>query len=93
MWTPVRKKSIERRVKAIYAPNSKKCVERHRGENGVIAYCDHCGFAIYVPGDAVEVDATGDTIHKDCWEEYSSDHMSEFVSSIEVSDEYDADEY
>ncbi|MBQ9510217.1 MAG: hypothetical protein IJR55_00725 [Clostridia bacterium] len=76
-------------MEVINTPNRTRCEMRRRDENGVIAYCDHCGFAIYTPADAVVVETTGDTIHKECWEEYSDEHMFDFVAEITVDAEYD----
>ncbi len=56
---------------------------------GVVAYCDHCGFAIYRACDALVVTANGDRIHKDCWAEYAEEHMFEFVKSAEDSERFD----
>ena len=44
-----------------------------------IAYCDHCGFAIYTAEEAFLVKGSRDIIHTDCWEEYAADHMFDFV--------------
>ena len=44
-------------------PYQRKSEER-RSHNGVIAYCDHCGHAIYSPDDAVIVEATDEIIHR-----------------------------
>lgn len=52
------------------------------GKNAVIAYCDHCGFAIYASDDALMVGATEDIIHSDCWEEYAIEHMFDFTKKI-----------
>ncbi len=56
------------------------------GENPVIAYCDHCGFAIYAADDALIVKETEDIIHSDCWEEYAEEHMFDFVQKASDSD-------
>lgn len=57
---------------------------------GVIAYCDHCGFAIYSPEEALVIGATDEIIHTDCWEEYSAEHMLDFA--VRMSDESDEDD-
>lgn len=59
-------------------PYQRKSEER-RSHNGVIAYCDHCGHAIYSPDDAVIVEATDEIIHTDCWEEYSEEHSGDNI--------------
>ena len=43
-------------------PNKTRSGER-RSHNGVIACCDHCGFPIYSPDDAVIVEVTDEIIH------------------------------
>ena len=50
--------------------------------DGIIAYCDHCGFAIYSPDEALIVSVTGDRIHADCWAEYALEHMFDFVKKV-----------
>jgi len=61
--------------------------EGRRSHAGVIAYCDHCGFAIYSPEEAIIIGATDDIIHTDCWEEYSVEHMLDFA--VRMSDKDD----
>jgi hypothetical protein len=56
---------------------------------GVLAYCDHCGFAIYSASDALVITANGDRIHRDCWSEYEEEHMFEFAKSAEDSERFD----
>jgi hypothetical protein len=56
---------------------------------GVLAYCDHCGFAIYSASDALVITANGDRIHRDCWSEYAEEHMFEFAKSAEDSERFD----
>ena len=58
-------------------------------EEIAVSYCEHCGFAIYDTKDSVRVRATGDLIHKECWSEYSSEHMFDFVENEEESWGYD----
>lgn len=55
----------------------------------VLAYCDHCGFAIYSTRDALVITANGDRIHRDCWSEYVEEHMFEFAKSAEDSERFD----
>ena len=45
----------------------------------VLGYCEHCGFAIYSPGDALVVNESEDLIHIACWGEYSQEHMFDFA--------------
>lgn len=52
----------------------------------VITYCDHCGFAVYSTDDALMINGSGDIIHADCWEEYSSEHMFDFSKKITDTD-------
>ena len=68
-------------------PYKRKSEER-RSHDGVIAYCDHCGFAIYSPEDAVVVEATDEIIHVGCWEEYSEEHMFDFVMKVSERTDY-----
>ena len=71
--------------------------EEYPDNEGVIAYCDHCGFAIYSPAEALIVSVTGDMIHADCWAEYALEHMFDFVKKasedecrcLRVSPSYD----
>ncbi len=60
-------------------------------QNPVIAYCDHCGFAIYESDDALTVNDTEDIIHSDCWEEYAIEHMFELTKRISDDDPLDRD--
>lgn len=62
--------------------------EERRSHDGVIAYCDHCGFPIYSPDEAVIVEATDEIIHVDCWEEYSDEHMFDFVVKVSEKTDY-----
>lgn len=75
-------------MEVIYTSRHNRTELRRKGENGVIGYCDHCGFAIYSAHDAVVVDATDEMIHKDCWEEYSDEHMFDFVVEVSETDDY-----
>lgn len=68
-------------------PNKTRSGER-RSHNGVIACCDHCGFPIYSPDDAVIVEATDEIIHVGCWEEYSEEHMFDFVMKVSERVDY-----
>ena len=68
-------------------PYKRKSEER-RSHDGVIAYCDHCGHGIYSPDDAVSVEATDEIIHTDCWEEYSEEHMFDFVVKVSEKTDY-----
>ena len=43
----------------------------------IVAYCDHCGYAIYSTDEAFEIEGNGDIIHKDCWCEYAEEHIAE----------------
>lgn len=69
-------------------------------DKGVVAYCDHCGFAIYSPAETLLVCATGDVIHADCWADYALEHMFDFVKTasederwcLRVSPSYDCEE-
>lgn len=51
-----------------------------------IAYCEHCGFAIYSPNDALIVDGSEDIIHSACWGEYSNEHMFDFTRKVSEDD-------
>lgn len=55
----------------------------------VIAYCDHCGFAIYSSDDALMIKGTEDWIHSDCWEEYAIEHMFDFAEKIPEDERFD----
>ncbi len=57
--------------------------------NRIIAYCDHCGFAIYNVSDALVISANHDLIHKECWSDYAEEHMFEFASSAENPERFD----
>ena len=48
-------------------------------EKRAYAYCEHCGFAIYSPDDALIVDGSEDVIHLACWGEYCTEHMFDFA--------------
>ncbi len=58
-------------------------------KNSVIAYCDHCGFAIYRSDDALMINGTEDRIHSDCWEEYAIEHMFDFAKKIPEDEWFD----
>ncbi len=45
----------------------------------IIAYCDHCGYAIYSADDALIILENEDIIHKDCWCEYAEEHTYDFA--------------
>lgn len=83
------KNKKRRRVAVINTntPNYTASKEKH-SHAGVIAYCDQCGFAIYSPDDALVVSATDDIIHTDCWEEYSAEHMFDFVVKASEKNDY-----
>lgn len=51
-----------------------------------IAYCEHCGFAIYSPNDALIVDGSEDIIHSACWGEHSNEHMFDFARKVSEDD-------
>ncbi len=51
----------------------------YQGTSGAIAYCDHCGFAIYNASELLIVRTTGDRIHRDCWADYAEEHMTELA--------------
>lgn len=53
--------------------------EAYEGLPEALAYCDHCGFAIYSENDALVLNGSGDIIHIDCWEEYMTEHMFDFA--------------
>ena len=53
-----------------------------------IAYCDHCGFAIYTAVEALLIRGSRDIIHVDCWEEYASDHMFDFAVKVNEDDRF-----
>ena len=44
--------------------------------------CAQCGYSIDVEDAAVMITATGDTIHRDCWEEYAADNAEEFLEAL-----------
>lgn len=46
---------------------------------GIVAYCDHCGYAIYSWDDALIILDSEDIIHEDCWCEYAEEHMHDFA--------------
>ena len=50
------------------------------------AYCEHCGFAIYSPEDALVVEGSEDVIHVACWGGYSSEHMFDFAQRASERD-------
>lgn len=50
-----------------------------------IAYCDHCGFAIYAADEALRVKGSRDVIHTDCWEEYAAEHMCDFTEKADAA--------
>ncbi len=54
----------------------------------IVAYCDHCGYAIYSTDEALEIEGSGDIIHKDCWCEYAEEHMLDFVRKASFSAAY-----
>ena len=54
----------------------------------IVAYCDHCGYAIYSTDEAFEIEGNGDIIHKDCWCEYAEEHMLDFVRKASFSAAY-----
>ena len=53
-----------------------------------IAYCDHCGFAIYTAEEALLIRGSRDIIHVVCWEEYASDHMFDFAVKVNEDDRF-----
>ena len=63
----------------------------HHAEEAVFSYCDHCGFAIYDAKDAVCVHVTRDIIHKDCWSDYSDEHMFDLAENVKNAHLYDRD--
>lgn len=57
----------------------------------VFSYCDHCGFAIYNASDAYIVKGSEDRIHKDCFSEYTEEHMFDFVECADKNNGEDCD--
>ncbi len=55
----------------------------NRLSRGALAYCDHCGAAIYRPCDLLMIAVNGDKIHRDCWPEYAEEHMFDFAVSAD----------
>ena len=53
--------------------------EKSHNKPRAIAYCEHCGFAIYSSADALIVNDSEDVIHFACWGEYSQEHMFDFA--------------
>ncbi len=47
-----------------------------------ICRCAQCGYGICGMENAVEITATGEVIHKDCWYDYAQDNAEEFIRSI-----------
>ena len=50
----------------------------------VICRCAQCGYNIYEYEDAVIITATGDTIHRQCWEDYANDNACEFMEPAAI---------
>lgn len=47
-----------------------------------IGRCIHCGYGIYTTDDAARIEANGEAIHRNCWEEYASENAQEFLKEI-----------
>lgn len=45
---------------------------------GACGRCAECGFTIDAEDESVTVSATGDRIHRACWEDYAADNAEEF---------------
>ena len=52
------------------------------GRTKTVCRCAQCGYGICGIEDAVEVTATGEVIHKDCWNDYAEDNSEEFIRSM-----------
>ncbi|MBQ0125286.1 MAG: hypothetical protein KBS59_03060 [Clostridiales bacterium] len=53
----------------------------------IIGHCAQCGNAIYSENGALSVIGTEELIHADCWEEFATEHMFEFVEEVPQSEE------
>ena len=45
---------------------------------GLCGHCAQCGYEIAESDEAAVIAATGDIIHRACWEEYAADNADEF---------------
>lgn len=62
-------------------------MEEERRGHTIIARCAQCGALIYFGNDALAVRGGDDIIHFDCWEEYSAEHMLDFVEELSQYEE------
>lgn len=56
---------------------------RHR----IVGRCAQCGELIYYGNGALAVIGGDDILHFDCWEEYSAEHMLDFVEELSQYEE------
>ena len=52
----------------------------------VLAYCEQCGYPIYDLDEAIVINSTEDIIHKECWTDYSIEHMFSFAVPASLSE-------
>lgn len=68
--------------------------EKTNGKTGkkvsIYAVCDCCGYPIYSPDEAIIINDTEDVIHKECWPDYSAEHIFSFATPASIS-EHDED--
>lgn len=70
-----------------YFENWERTAGHSHEEASAVAYCDHCGFAIYSADDALVL-PDGDVIHADCWPEYAEEHMFDFAQKASETDRF-----
>ena len=44
--------------------------------------CMYCGYDIIRSDERVQVNATGDTIHRTCWQDYAEDSINELCTML-----------
>ena len=56
--------------------------ESNENVNVAVAKCVHCGKGIFQPDEAMVINASNNTIHIGCWEDYAAENYEEFLSEF-----------
>jgi hypothetical protein len=55
------------------------CRRKRREKIGV---CIQCGYTVFDDENAAKINANGEIVHNECWEEYASQNAREFLTAI-----------
>ena len=66
----------------------KSIIKEPEGKKKVSVYanCDHCGYPIYTADEAIIIKENEEIIHKECWYDYSVEHLFYFAMPATASE-------